>query len=278
MIDAGDAGMKLEMPVAIDMIERQPGRAKSFELRGDFFGDLPPHAKDRRRSARRKAAGRCGNRPLRRRPGREFRAGRLTGVPSTRTTCRPTRRFGSRRARSTASAAAGAADHQARRAQDAAPVRFLDGGVDRFAEAEIVRRDDQPDSVRELPPFAQEGEELDAFAQPALHHLRAAHHLADDRGDLRRAEVEAPVELLDRLENLGVAEMRIMQRRDLHAAVVDEFGMRFVEPAVLQRFAIKLGAGIGRRQRDLDGVRIDLGGEADGLLDGLPGSRRAARG
>jgi hypothetical protein len=37
----------------------------------------------------------------------------------------------------------GSADHEARRAQDAAPVRFLDGGVDRFAEAEVVRRDYQ---------------------------------------------------------------------------------------------------------------------------------------
>ena len=38
----------------------------------------------------------------------------------------------------------GRADHQACRAQNAAPVRFLDGGIDRFAEAEIVRRDYQP--------------------------------------------------------------------------------------------------------------------------------------
>jgi hypothetical protein len=36
------------------------------------------------------------------------------------------------------------ADHEACRTQNAAPVRFFDGGVDRFAEAEVVRRDDQP--------------------------------------------------------------------------------------------------------------------------------------
>ena len=46
----------------------------------------------------------------------------------------PTRRLGSRRS---------PADHQACRTQDAAPVRFLDGGIDRVAEAEIVCRDDQ---------------------------------------------------------------------------------------------------------------------------------------
>ena len=32
-------------------------------------------------------------------------------------------------------------------------------------------------------PLAQELEELDPFAQAAAHHLGAAHHLTDDRGD-----------------------------------------------------------------------------------------------
>ncbi len=125
--------------------------------------------------------------------------------------------------------------------------------------------------MRQLPPFAQEGKEFGAFAQPAHHHLRAAHHLRDDRRNLGSPKVEAPVELLDRLENLGMGQVRIMQRGDLHAARIDEFGMRRVEPAVLQRIAIELGARIGSRERDLDGVRIDLGGKPDGLLDRLPG-------
>src|SRR6476659_2969926 len=47
--------------------------------------------------------------------------------------------------------------------------------------------------LRRPVPLAQELEELHPLAQPALHHLRAAHHLADDRGDLRRTEIEAPV-------------------------------------------------------------------------------------
>ena len=53
--------------------------------------------------------------------------------------------------------------------------------------------------------LAQELEELDALAQPALHHLRAADHFADDRGDLAGAEIEAPVEFLDRVENFACA-------------------------------------------------------------------------
>ena len=36
------------------------------------------------------------------------------------------------------------ADHEASRAQNAAPMRFLDGGIDGLAQAEVVRRDYQP--------------------------------------------------------------------------------------------------------------------------------------
>jgi hypothetical protein len=36
-----------------------------------------------------------------------------------------------------------ARNHQARGAEDAAAVRFFDGGVDRLAQSEIVRRNDQ---------------------------------------------------------------------------------------------------------------------------------------
>jgi hypothetical protein len=38
----------------------------------------------------------------------------------------------------------GSADHEARGAENAAPVRLLDGGVDRFTQPEVVRGDDQP--------------------------------------------------------------------------------------------------------------------------------------
>ncbi len=37
------------------------------------------------------------------------------------------------------------------------------------------------------------------------------------RGDLRGAEVEAPVEILHRMEDLAMAQMRVVQWRDLHA-------------------------------------------------------------
>src|SRR5690242_15805096 len=47
---------------------------------------------------------------------------------------------------------------------------------------------------RSMLPLAQELEELHAFAQTPLHHLRTAHHLPDNRRDLAAAEVEAPIE------------------------------------------------------------------------------------
>src|SRR5581483_10020032 len=80
-------------------------------------------------------------------------------------------------------------------------------------------------SVRHLP-LAQELEEFDAFAQAAHHHLGALHHIADDGGDLAGAEVEALVEDLDGIEYLAMREVRIVERRDLDAVLVDEFRMR----------------------------------------------------
>jgi hypothetical protein len=41
---------------------------------------------------------------------------------------------------------------------------------------------------------SQELEELDTFAQPAPHHLRALYHLSDQRSDLAAAKVEPLVE------------------------------------------------------------------------------------
>src|SRR6185437_7919320 len=104
--------------------------------------------------------------------------------------------------------------------------------------------------------LAQEMKEFDAFAQAALHHLRAADHLADDRSDLAGAEIEAPVEFFDRVEDFAVAQMWIVQGRDLHAVLVDELGMSIVEPAVLHRLIEQERARIRRRKRNLDRMRI----------------------
>ena len=94
------------MLVAIDMIKRQSGSRKGFELCSNFAGDLPARC----RIGKYPDAGRTM--PLRKRPELSTRSGSFdggnSGRPSVRTMCRPTRSDGSRRARSTASVAAGA--------------------------------------------------------------------------------------------------------------------------------------------------------------------------
>src|SRR5262245_43111318 len=153
-----------------------------------------------------------------------MRSGGRAGFAWTSTRCRPARKVGMARARRTASAAAGLASM--RLAAERIPVRCaistaaLTSSARPKSSAVTIRR-----LMRRLPVRAQEGEELDALAQAALHHLRTLDHLADDRRDLRRAEIEAAVEVLDRMEDLAVAEMRIVQRRDLHALVVDQLGV-----------------------------------------------------
>src|SRR6266404_8075411 len=119
--------------------------------------------------------------------------------------------------------------------------------------------------------IAQEPEELDSLPKPALHHFRTSYHFTDDRSNLRCPEVESPIEVVDRLEDFGVTQMRVAQRRSLRAEVAQQSRLFIDEPAVCQRLLVKESARIGRGERDLDRVRVDLGGEADGFLDGFLG-------
>ena len=130
------------MPVAVDMIERQPGCPIGFELRGDFSFDLPLHGRiegDLRAIKRQVVAeiscvvdqaGYLAGRTERRAIGEN----NMQPDAQVRQPARPLDRI----------RGCGPANHEACRAQDAALVRFLNGGVDRFAEAEVVRRDYQP--------------------------------------------------------------------------------------------------------------------------------------
>src|ERR1700685_4183248 len=77
-------------------------------------------------------------------------------------------------------------------------------------------------SMNLRPPFAQKREELDALAQPAPHHLRASHHLGDDGRNFGGSEIKASIQLLDRLKDFGVTEMRVVQWRKLNAIGIDE--------------------------------------------------------
>src|SRR5262249_15708398 len=122
--------------------------------------------------------------------------------------------------------------------------------------------------------LAQESEKLDALAQPPTQDLRAPDHFASDGGDLRCAEIEALVEIVHRLENLGMGQMRVTQRCDLRAAFGRQLRILVDEPMVLQRLLVEERTGIRRRKGNLDRVRVDLDGETDGFLDGLLGLAR----
>src|SRR5712691_8929194 len=117
------------------------------------------------------------------------------------------------------------------------------------------------------PPRRQEAEELDAVPEPPCEHLPVPRHLAHDRKDLPRPEVEAPVERLHRGEDLGMGEVRVAQRASLDAPPVDE--LTPIEPAMLEGLTVHHGAGVGRCDRHLDRVGLELAGEADRLLDRL---------
>jgi hypothetical protein len=85
--------MQVEMPMGVDVIERQPGGAEGFELRLDLGGKLAPCRRPREyveaeswQIVRPLTSTRCG-----------MFSGGSVGRPSTSTTCRPTRSFGRRR-------------------------------------------------------------------------------------------------------------------------------------------------------------------------------------
>src|SRR5262249_3492272 len=115
----------------------------------------------------------------------------------------------------------------------------------------------------------EEVEELDALAQTTPHHRRALEHLPGDLGDLARPEEELSIELLLHLEDVLVREMRVLDRRHLEAVLADEVSGLVSEPALSLRLVEQIRAGQRRRERHLDGVRVDLLHELDRLADRL---------
>ena len=126
-------------------------------------------------------------------------------------------------------------------------------------------------------PRPQEVEEFHPFAQAALHHFRALDHFRHDGCDLGGAKIEFLIEILDRLEDLGVAQVRIVERRDLRALLGQKIDLLVIEPAVFLCLPVQECPRIRRRQRNLNRMRIDLLGEIQRLLDRLLGLARADR-
>ena len=77
------------------------------------------------------------------------------------------------------------------------------------------------------------------------------------------------------MEDILLGEMGITECGKLHPFVVDEIHrIIFLKPSFTDRFLIEAGARIRGGQRDLNGMRIDVFRELDGLLDRLLGLAR----
>src|SRR5258708_13214903 len=94
------------------------------------------------------------------------------------------------------------------------PKRMSPAAKDSWLESFIAEQEFTPPTSGSVVPRAQKVEEFNALAQPPLHHFRALEHLSYDGCDLRRAEIEFLIEILDRLEDLGVAQVRVIDRRN----------------------------------------------------------------
>src|ERR1039457_2363976 len=125
-----------------------------------------------------------------------------------------------------------------------------------------------------MAPLTHRGEELRALLEQTFGFLRRGRHLANRFEDVFGTEVEAAVELLDRAVNLIVGETRIGHRALLIAVLIEQRIDR--EEAILLDVVVKLGAGIRRRERYLDGLAIHFARELHRLLDGVLGLAREA--
>src|SRR5439155_1426382 len=129
--------------------------------------------------------------------------------------------------------------------------------------------------VHDPPPLGHRADELHALAEEPLRLLPAGRHLLDRLPDVTRREVVAPVEGLDRLEDLVGGDLRVRDRALLVAGLVDQAVDGQV--VVLGDEVVEGGARVGRGERDLERLGLHLAREAHGLLDGVAGLAREAQ-
>ena len=90
-------------------------------------------------------------------------------------------------------------------------------------------------SVRRVT-LAQEVEKLDLLAQPALHHLRAADHFADDRRNFPGAEIKAAIELrFERFDGLDIRSERGRRRMQHGKIAIARICGNLSEPKTMRR-------------------------------------------
>jgi hypothetical protein len=134
--------MQLKVPVCIDMVERQAGSLIGSELRGDFDSDLTFQRTVERNL--RSVAGKVAAKPAVAIDKTRNLGGIAHRLAVKENDVKPDAQARQRPSARNCVGGRGSANHEARRAENAAPVSLLDGSVDRLAEPEIVRGDDQP--------------------------------------------------------------------------------------------------------------------------------------
>ena len=126
-----------------------------------------------------------------------------------------------------------------------------------------------------MTPLEHEAQKLAAFLEQAAALHRVPHHHHGRPGHVTGPEVKPAVKLGHRLEDVGRGQAGIIHHALLVAGGAVDQGV-ILEEALLPAEIVEFGARVRGGQRDLDGVRVQFAGEADGGLDGRFGFARAA--
>ena len=193
---SGDGGMQVEMLVGVDMIQPKPGGAKGIELGFDLVRRAGGAPWAGRTSPRRPAPCRCGN-SRRHRPGRASWPAAGSVCPRPAPDAGPRARTAMALARATASAAAGAPTIRLAAVRMPSQCALLDRVIDLARSAEIVGGDDEAFMAwpgRRASRAWRRSRRNWKNSTPSrsrrfIMSVRA-HHLAHDRGDLARPEIE----------------------------------------------------------------------------------------
>src|SRR5579884_1213856 len=79
-------------------------------------------------------------------------------------------------------------------------------------------------------PIRHKAQELGALSEPTLAFVGVTSHLTRDAQDRSRTQVEIPVKVSHRIEDLATADLRVLERCLLHAVAVHQ--QVFFQPAV----------------------------------------------
>ena len=142
-----------------------------------------------------------------------------------------------------------------------------DRAVDAGRESEVVAGDDEPPQA--APSRCRRNRANSAPSRRRRFSIEALVSISSgDLGHLPRAEVEAPVELLEGIRRSPRARGAGYESAAIWTPSSETSGSS-ARASRSRRLPVELGPGIGSRERDLERVRVDLAREADRVPDRL---------